>query len=260
MKTLDLWITPDTDIDYEPGYAAPSVVARGNCKSRMVSPREFSLWSLTAELDAGVELEWSSEHGDEAVYVQQGSLTIDGRVCPTDGALILEAGVPAVVRATEPTTVVHFGPWDPTPPSTGAYGPPAEEGRTVHVVGPGGTFSLIEPGRASKFYADSTFPTSRITLLYTSRDDQYLSRPHSHSEDEIIFLLKGEIQVGQTTLKEGYALGIAGDRRYRFKGGEHGFGFLNYRRDVSYMSTDKDTPPFLEGGALHNFNEVMDLR
>jgi hypothetical protein len=77
MKTLDLWITADGEIDYEAGYAAPSVTARGSCKSRLVSPREFSLWSLTAELDAGTELEWSSTHGDEAVYVKSGSLSID---------------------------------------------------------------------------------------------------------------------------------------------------------------------------------------
>ena len=158
METLDLWITAEGDVDYRAGYAAPTVVARGSCQSRMMSPREFPLWSLTAELDAGAELEWNSTHGDEAVYVKKGSLTIDGRVCPVDGTLILEAGVPAIVRADEPTTVVHFGPWDPNPPTTGAYGPPAEEGRTVHVVGPGGTYSLIQPGRASKFYADSTFP------------------------------------------------------------------------------------------------------
>ena len=260
METLDLWITAVADVDYRAGYAAPTVVAKGNCQSRMLSPREFSLWALTAELEPGVELEWNSTHGDEAVYVKNGSLTIDGRVCPTDGTLILESGVPALVTATEPTTVVHFGPWDPSPPTTGAYGAPAEEGRTVHVVGPGGTYALIQPGRASKFYADSTFPTSRITLLYTSREDAYLSSPHSHSEDEIIYLLSGDIQVGQTILKAGDAIGIAGDRRYRFKGGEHGFGFLNYRRDASYMSIEKDKPPFLEGGALHDFEKVMDLR
>ena len=85
METLDLWITADADVDYRSGYVAPTVVARGNCKSRMMSPREFSLWSLTAELEAGVELEWTATHGDEAVYVKKGSLTIDGRVCPVDG-------------------------------------------------------------------------------------------------------------------------------------------------------------------------------
>ena len=66
--------------------------------------------------------------------------------------------------------------------------------------------------------------------------------------------------MGQTILKAGDAIGIAGDRRYRFKGGEKGFGFLNYRRDASYMSVEKGKPPFLEGGALHDFNKVMDLR
>ena len=128
METLDLWITADADVAYRPGYCAPTVVARGECTSRMVSPREFSLWSLTAELAAGVELEWTSTHGDEAVYVKKGSLTIDGRTCPADGALILEAGVPAVVRTDQPTTVVHFAPWDPTPPSTVRMARPPKKG------------------------------------------------------------------------------------------------------------------------------------
>jgi hypothetical protein len=260
MTAQDLWITSDTDAPEQPGYCAPTVKASGDCRSRMTSPREYSLWSLTAHLGAGAELMWDENHGDEAVYVQSGSLTYDGRVCPADGALILESGVPAVVRVNEPTTVIHFGPWDPAPPASGAYGAPASEGHCVHVVGPGGTFAKIEPGRASKFYADSTWPTSRITLLYTSRSEPYVSNPHSHSEDEIIHLLSGEIQVGQTVLSKGYTLGIAGDRRYRFKSGDKGFGFLNYRRDASYMTIEKDSEPFLEGGALHHFDKVMDLR
>ena len=243
-----------------PGYAAPTVVARGNCKSRMMSPREFSLWSLTAELDAGVELEWNATHGDEAVYVKKGSLTIDGRTCPADGTLILEAGVPAIVRADEPTTVVHFGPWDPNPPTTGAYGAPAEEGRTVHVVGPGGTYSLIQPGRASKFYADSTFPTSRITLLYTSREDAVpvVAAQPLRRRDHLLAV--GRDPSGSDHLEVGRR-----DRHRRrpslpLQGRREGFGFLNYRRDASYMSVEKDKPPFLEGGALHDFNKVMDLR
>ena len=165
-----------------------------------------------------------------------------------------------VVRADEATTVVHFGPWDPNPPTTGAYGAPTEEGRTVHVVGPGGTYALIQPGRASKFYADSTFPTSRITLLYTSREDAYLSSPHSHSEDEIIYLLSGEIQVGQTIFSPAMRSGSPATVAIASRAARMVSGSSTTARDASYMSAEKDKPPFLEGGAVHDFNKVMDLR
>ena len=167
------------------------------------------------------------------MYVKKGSLTIDGRVCPVDGDIILEAGVPAVVRANEPTTVVHFGPWDPNPPTTGAYGAPEEEGRTVHVVGPGGTFALIERD-ARRSSTPTPVPTvAHHTAVHVARRSVPFEAAQSFRRRDHL-LLSGEIQVGQTILKSGDAIGIAGDRRYRFKGGEQGFGFLNYRRDASY--------------------------
>lgn len=257
--SLDLWISKADEVSYEPGYAAPTVAARGKVESRLMSPAEYSLWLVVAELADGAELSWTADHGDEIVYVHHGELSIDDRSCPADGAVLVEAGVTATVQARGATKVAHFGPWDREAPTAGAYGPAQSAGRKALVIGPGGMWARHEPGRDSKFYADSSQPTSRLTLLYTAREGDYVSSSHSHSEDEIIYLLKGSIQVGRDALGIGDAIGIAGDRRYGFRC-TGGFGFLNYRRDASLMTINPKDPSFLEGGEKHGFDAVMDLR
>ncbi|MCQ3811267.1 MAG: hypothetical protein KTV68_12035, partial [Acidimicrobiia bacterium] len=69
-------------------YLAPTVDVCGAYAARQVSPDGASLWLVVADLAAGTELRWGTEHGDEAVYVRSGSLIVDGRVCPADGAVI----------------------------------------------------------------------------------------------------------------------------------------------------------------------------
>jgi len=257
--SLDLWTSKDTEVSYQNGYLAPTVTATGAVTSRLMSPSEYALWLVVAELADGAELSWDRDHGDEIVYVHHGELSVDGRICPADGAVLVEAGVAVTVRARGATKVAHFGPRDRAAPTTGAYGAAPVEGRSAVVVGPAGMWARHEPGRHSKFYADSSQPTSRLTLLYTARDGDYVSSSHSHSEDEIIYLLKGSIQVGRDTLSTGDAIGIAGDRRYGFRC-SGGFGFLNYRRDASLMTINPKEPSFLEGGEKHGFDRVMDVR
>jgi quercetin dioxygenase-like cupin family protein len=53
--------------------------------------------------------------------------------------------------------------------------------------------------------------------------------PHAHSEDEIIYLLTGEIRLGSRTMEPGDALFVAKDTLYGFKVGPQGCTFLNFR-------------------------------
>ena len=100
-----------------------------------MSPDDASLWLVAADLVAGSELRWSAEHGDEAVFVRSGSLAIDGRTCPTDGAVIVESGVVVTATAESDTSIVHVGPADPAPPADGLRGPADTVGRGVRVIG-----------------------------------------------------------------------------------------------------------------------------
>lgn len=231
----------------------------GGVRAREGSPEGFPLWLVVLELDDGSELAWPPVHGDEAVYVSEGELEVaDGRRCPARGAVVLEADAVTSVRAVGPTTVVHVGPYDPEPPQGGINGPAEPGGKQVHVVGPRGTWAVQAPDRDTHYYGDSTCPTCRLTLLYTSRSSGHTSDAHSHSQDELIHLLEGSIRLGNKVIRPGTTLAIAGDQRYGFTS-DDGFAFINYRRDASTMTTDRDQPPLTEGGEANGLTPVMDL-
>jgi quercetin dioxygenase-like cupin family protein len=245
------------DQSEQPGWGAPSVALDGDGTSVRLSPEGFSLWLYRGTLAPGASLSWQSPHGDEIVYVTRGEVEVEGRRCVTGGAVVVEADAAATLRAVDgDAAVLHFGPADPMPPADGFYGPADTAAHGVHVVGPGGTWAQVEGVRDSRFFADSTCPTCRLTLLYTGRDAAYESAAHSHSQDELIHVMKGELQLGAYRVGPGDTLAIAKDVRYRFR--SDGFGFLNYRRDVSHQTIDRDKPAILEGGEFHDFKPVMD--
>jgi hypothetical protein len=118
---------------------------------------------------------------------------------------------------------------------------------------------MIEERRDTRYYMDSTCATCRATLLYTGRSDAYTSNAHSHSADEIIYVLAGDLHLGAYSLAAGDTLSVAKDVRYKFTT-TGAFLFLNYRSDGSRQTIDRAKPPIIEGGAVHGFTPVMDLR
>jgi quercetin dioxygenase-like cupin family protein len=247
------------DVEPAPGYGDFGHVVTGSAQHRVVSPEGFSLWMLTADLDDGTTVDWPATHGDEAVYVVDGALEIDGRVAPAKGAAVIESDVVVRGRARGPTRVVHMGPRDPAPPVDGMNGAAATEGRGVHVVGPRGTYANTTDVSDSHYFADSSCPTCRLTLLSVGRSFAYVSEPHSHSQDELIHVVSGAIVLGRQRVEPGDTLAIAAGARYGFRGDEHGFVFVNYRRDASQQMWSPGVPPRLEGGAVNDMTPVMDL-
>jgi len=163
----------------------------GKSKSCLVSPPDYSLWLVTVEMEDGTLLELPKLHGEQSVYVVSGSLQVDGkRVCPQNGAIIIEGNAQPNVRAIGNTVIVHMGPTDAEPDGDFI------SGDSTHVIGPRGTFEAIDPTRDTHYYADSTCDHCRLTLLYTSRSTEYVSATHSHSTDELIYLLWGQVRLG----------------------------------------------------------------
>ncbi len=64
---------------------------------------------------------------------------------------------------------------------------------------------------------------------------------HAHEEDEIMFVLSGEMQVGGRVLGPGSSMYIQGNTLYAFKAGEKGVTFLNFRprKDTTYITRDE---------------------
>jgi uncharacterized cupin superfamily protein len=220
----------------------------GGVEVKVVCPVGFPLWLLRSQLAPGAGLAWPTVHGDEGVYVLDGEVTVDGRTCPAGGAVIVEAGVEAELQAPAGAQLVHVG----------RHGTAGPRGRTVHVVGPGGMWAQVGDGRDTRYFADSECPTCRITLFFTGRSHDYVSAPHSHSADELIHVLHGEVTVGRRRLGPGTTIAVRADRRYGFR--STGFGFLNYRAEPATLTRDRSAPPIPEGGRVHGFEPVMDLR
>lgn len=240
------------------GYPSGHRVA-GDVRHRVVSPDGFSLWLLRAELADGATIEWPATHGDEAVYVLDGALEVDGRTTPANGAAIVESNVVTRARAVGPTHIVHLGPRDPAPPVDGLNGPPEAAGHAVHVVGPRGTYANTTGTVDSHYYADSTCPTCRITLLSVGRSFAHRSAPHSHTQDELIHVVAGGINLGRRHVGPGDTVAITAGARYGFRGDDDGFVFLNYRRDASQHIAGSSSTPRMEGGAVNDMTPVMDV-
>jgi hypothetical protein len=234
------------------GEAAPVEYAPSTgVDAHLLSAAEFPLWLIDAEVPDGATLRWGTDHGEEVVYVEGGELAAGPRACPEAGAVVIEAGCPAELIARGPTRLLHFG--------SRAAAPDRPGDPSLQVIGPRGTWAMVEDGRDSHFYADSTSPTCAATLLYTSRNSQWDSSLHSHSADEIIHVMWGDMQFGRWHLGPGGTVAVRADAPYQFRS-EAGVGFLNFRAGPSVMHVRATDKIILEGGEVNGFDPVMDLR
>jgi redox-sensitive bicupin YhaK (pirin superfamily) len=237
-------IVREDEVQAQQTYPVP-VEVTGLVSSKLLSPADYVLWLCVSELEEGAELRFPEVHSDQALYVFSGELEVGGRCCPEGGAIIVESNVPATVEATKASRIGHWGSWDPVVPPENMNGPIKAEGHRVHVVGPKGLFASATPGEVKvRSFANSACETCRLSLFEVTRDDRRAGRPHTHSADEIIYLVSGTIELGAYTLTSGTALCIPGDVRYAEGSGDDGAVFINFRREPSDRTSFwKDKPP-----------------
>jgi hypothetical protein len=65
--------------------------------------------------------------------------------------------------------------------------------------------------------------------------------PHGHEQNEIIYILSGELHLGSRVLKAGSSVSILGGTIYSFKAGSEGVHFLNFRpcSEIGYLTVDE---------------------
>ena len=214
----------------------------------------------------GPRIGWEPSHGDEALFVESGVLAVlDGedRLCPAGGAIVIEAAGRPDGRGPgrEPRDPHggarrrrHDGRRHRRPP----VDPDDRPAPRVHVIGPRGTFEALEPGRETRFFADATCPTCSLWLLYTARSFAYESPVHSHSQDELIHVLRGEVRIGSLVAGPGASIFIAAHQPYQFRSGPEGFAFLNYRRAASEMTIRGTGEKIVEAGAATGMTRVSE--
>jgi quercetin dioxygenase-like cupin family protein len=235
-----------------PGYGFLGVRPSGPCRSSLFAPPGFALQMVRATLARGTELHWSPHAGDEVVYVAAGSLVAGDQRCPAGGVLLVDEGAALEVQAESETVLLHFGRQD----ARGHTAPAPAQAR-VQMVGPAGTYATSDAARDTRFYAESDEDFS-ATFFYTGRTGPYRSLPHSHSQDEIIYVAAGSITLGARQVPTGSAIAVPGDRKYGFVGDDAGFALLNYRRGPSHFSGSDGAPQFLEGGRATGMARVAE--
>jgi Mannose-6-phosphate isomerase len=77
----------------------------------------------------------------------------------------------------------------------------------------------------------------RLQLFEVKLPPNMKQSVHAHHHDEIIYVVDGEMRVGNRTLKPGSSIFIAGETFYSFETGPEGLQFLNFRpcKDMSYI-------------------------
>jgi quercetin dioxygenase-like cupin family protein len=224
------------DVESSSSYAVDRTVS-GVRWSKQISPDDYSLFLVVSELADGAVIEWDANHGDEAVCVLEGELDVDGHRCPSGGAVVVESGVVCRATAIGATRLAHYGPTDPTPPADGLLGPADPHDHGVHVVGDGGWFRAGNDTYSQTWWADSSCPTCRISVFRIEHPDGPDNDvPHHHTQDEIIYVLEGELRLGSYRCPAGTAISIPAYMRYSLRSDGKAFTFLNYRRDVSRFS------------------------
>lgn len=202
---------------------------------RAAVPIDGPLRLVVSWLDGGW-VQWPASHGEEALYVLEGAVTIDGRTVPSGGAVVLHADEPCRLDGT--ARLAHFS----SATRSGAGG--------RHLLGPSGAYRSEAPsGSKATWFADSTCDGCDVALFRVERDTPgNRGRSHSHSADEILFLVEGAIRLGAHEVATGHAVFIPADTRYAVTCGPVKHAFLNYRPTASIQLYEGDAEPLPENG------------
>lgn len=215
-----------------------------------------SLRAVVVALQPGQGLDWPAVHGEEVAYVLHGRVDADGTSVEAGGSVILHAGGPYALTAERPSRLALF--WDVDGAGAPDDGGPASGDRAVaHVIGPEGWARSGSPGASmATWFADSTCEGCDVTFMKVARDTPgNRGRAHTHSADEIILVVEGEISFGAHRLPAGTAAHVPADTRYAVTCGPTGHAFLNYRATGSTQQYEGDPEPVPEtalgrGGSL----------
>ncbi len=157
------------------------------------------------------------------------------------GDVRLGAGSSLIAEHGESVTIVGSGEGDALVLTFRGAGP-ASHGRAgghVHLLPADrvpGSSELSGPTVGGDMHSDSQCDTCSVWLHANHFAPSEPLSPeaaakgvHSHTEDEVIFITRGAIQLGQKLFPAGTAVAIAGDTMYSIAPGPDGMSFINFR-------------------------------
>ena len=200
----------------------------GTVETRRLFGKDGQSIHLNAHILApGSPIELRGEPADHIAYVWKGSASTQGVDLRAGSSVTIEFGATVVLTAGDQgATLIVFNLTE--------RGANARSGQHVHILPseavPRGSGFRGRTTMAGAMFSNATCPTCSVWLHETS----YLVAGevvgvHSHSEDEVIFVIDGTIRLGNRDCGPGTALSIAADVKYGFASGEGGLSFINFR-------------------------------
>lgn len=213
-------VTACEDFSVGPGVKSQALIAGAD--------RPLSVWHHS--VPAGVAMTWRQPAEGHVIYVQEGAAYVDDLPLEKKGAMIVEPGGSAVLRAGDrPLRLLHFYRNDPKAP------PHRKRGGHVHVVNNGDAKRYgdadFEGAHADiVMYADATCPTCDLWLHRAEMTEPFPGSPaHQHTEDEIIAITNGVLTLGNRKIPEMTAIAVDAETTYKFGLGSERMGFVNFR-------------------------------
>lgn len=181
-------------------------------------------------LEPGDAMRIGPTNHDSITYVWEGAVEVSGKSLPAGSSFIVERNATAEVRsAGESARLLTFSGNSDTPPSPGGRIHLLPKDRLPFAK------DLGHSGVAGGMHANAESP-STIWLHENSFPPPEQVAPfdaeagvHCHTEDEVIFVVAGDIRLGNKLYGPGTAIGIAANTYYGFNPGPSGLKFINFR-------------------------------
>lgn len=167
---------------------------------------------------------------DCLVYVWTGAVEAGGHRLAAGSSLVVEHGAAlAIIGADDGAKVLAFTAANtPEGPRVGGHVHLLPADRVAQVP-------VMMRGVSGGLHFDSACPTCELWLHENTFTPEFLTpenenrSPHCHTENEIIFITRGEARLGNRTIGPGTALAVHALTMYTFNPGPEGLGFINFR-------------------------------
>ena len=209
----------------------------------VVAKEDRPLYVWVHQLPPQAEIRWSKPPVGHVVYIWEGDAAADGKTLQKGAVLAVEHQGEAVLRAgAGGARLVHYHQRE-------AVASPARAGGHAHVIGKNGVFrgANAERGSVYTMWMEAACPTCSMWFhkaAYVKPFPQ--GNPHYHTQDEIIFVVEGNMVLGRKAHGPGTALAIDANTVYGFGMDEPGMAFINFRLSeptVVMMSRDGPLGP-----------------
>jgi hypothetical protein len=216
----------------EAPLVAPPFNVTGDIQSRaLFSSDQDPIHAHLHALSRGAVAQVGPSDADWVGYVWKGAVEAGGRRLEAGSSLVVERGAAIEIRGDDQSAqVLTFHAAGPSrQPRAGGHVHllPNERVRRAEGIG--------APGVVGALHANAACPTCNVWLHENhlppreAAPDDAARGVHAHSEDEVIFVVEGELRFGTRVLAPGSAIAIAADAFYAIGPGPAGLKIVNFR-------------------------------